>query len=818
MKQRQIQAVAVVFIFIASFFYLPLSLAADESIVGVGYKSWTEAECRKTFGSSFPVTIDPYSLGISDKSLIAGKGPLVHDGVETGCYCGGEYVLTEQKTACVLCSRYGPGLVYFTNKNAVETAKVEINGKDLGCRCSATYNGRDFDRVENNKCIYVNKDAENAKCRAQYGSTGVKACSQGDSEHLGTADGVNCCCAPGYVKVADSSNPGGYKCVASTKGAHLTKNDLLCAEKWENSVECPDDLSEEDKDLRFTGPYMGVTCCCSPGYVYSSGACVPEKGPCDVLFPGSVEAGRADQGDIRVGDPYNERSWDPEKLKEMKKEGLECYCAEGTLPISSKETGFLVQCAGTTTLHNVLFMGLTPQKLAAILDDPADPKKTTFFNIVRNNGQNGHVINIPLKGVKDGPYHGIILTETGTLSFVNRDTARGGRVLAEIALAITESIGGGWAAKLSTRFLTKEGVEAIVEGELKRVISGQQLSTLAARELSSGRSFNEVFQILRTRLKTQLSTKLSSLSDDAADALVSKYARKAARNALRKATGRKFRRLLLASSSLWSDPELRWILSSLGPKSRFLLGRAVVGLGYSATFSINELTAGHFTGVTRQNIDKWVTLGSGAISGAITGAQIGSAVGAAAGPFAFVGTLIGAGVGAVAGGLAEYGLNKVDPTNMDLIWNSQNLMTVKNLLVSDSLDKCNTLPPGSSLEFVHHTYGDTIDGWELKQLVFTPQICTLGGGGGFMIGLFTPVASRISCTGCTKIDPGQKCGDLEATPLPGGAAPICCNECRSIEGSVDVYTYKTGQGVGVGGSVPGLESPNPDDIQSLLEA
>ncbi len=342
---------------------VPASMAA-ESVVGVVYQSWTLQECKDAFGNRPYITNNPDILGVEEEYKQY-KGPLYSNEQETGCWCGEGKILSEDKSRCIDCEAYEArgNAVYYTDEKAAEGAEIMVKGKDIGCRC-VEKEGQTVS-VQNNVCEYVDVSGQTDACRARFGQSGVEVCAEGAASalKLGTAEfkgsTVDCCCKSGY-EIRDTEDldeyPGGKMC-EQTKA---TPNDEKCAEiakasgHGEGAVECPeylrtsdysslDDGQKEEWDRRRLGNFptlegRDLYCCCGSGHILDdSGRCVPVRGECDEIVPGSVKGGRPDASDIEVGKDYGGKKWDEALVRKLEREELTCYCGEDTVPAGPED-------------------------------------------------------------------------------------------------------------------------------------------------------------------------------------------------------------------------------------------------------------------------------------------------------------------------------------------------------------------------------------------------------------------------------------------------------------------------------------------------
>lgn len=339
------------------------ALGTGQSIVGVVYRGWTDAECKSAFGNYRYIITSIDSLGLITGSIKDARGPLVQKGVDTGCYCGKDdqgtdWIMSEDQQTCMQCKFYDRNALYYTDTNAEPSAVLKSKGADVGCRCAKKEGNKDFDKVDNNVCKYVDKTEQNAKCQALFGTTGVRVCANtaGETE-LGYAQGIRCCCEPNTEKKQSiaTATPGGYKCEALAKG--VTGNDNTCSKEVENkglgpagsAVECPASFKDfnpltatqqqrDDYNSRFITTAQGsggqVMCCCGSGYIQSGGKCLKDIDECGAIVPGSVKQGRADAGTIKVGDSYGTKQWQKDKLDAIQKAKISaCYCKKNYIPM-----------------------------------------------------------------------------------------------------------------------------------------------------------------------------------------------------------------------------------------------------------------------------------------------------------------------------------------------------------------------------------------------------------------------------------------------------------------------------------------------------
>jgi hypothetical protein len=363
---KRAMSVGTLVLLLVSTLYLPLALA-EETLVGVVYRGWTEAECKSSFGNQPWITNDITNLNLGEQKYNEYKGPLLLRGQETGCYCGQEKILNQDKTTCVDCSLHDRNAVYHSNENAEPGATLLVNGKDVGCRCAKKEGNKDFAAVVNGKCTYVDRSEMNAACAARYGSEGVRTCSGQEGEtSIGSAEfqgrSIDCCCEPGYQSSFNQMTQK-YFCEKLAEG--VTPASALCAQRGgaagygNNLIECPESIikaisgigtptqaEKDDANARFVTSGLGskpdggaLYCCCPGGQLFANGVCAPDLDECGQIIPNSVKEGRGDASAIRIGDAYGSKQWQKDKMEELRAKNLAtaCYCRDGYLPADKLE-------------------------------------------------------------------------------------------------------------------------------------------------------------------------------------------------------------------------------------------------------------------------------------------------------------------------------------------------------------------------------------------------------------------------------------------------------------------------------------------------
>lgn len=874
--------IAVLAAFLISTLQLPMALA-DESVVGVVYKDWTEQECKQSLGNRPEITTKTVieAMGL-DKAFLQYKGPLFYNTQETGCYCGKDSngrqtVLSADKKSCVPCSvaTGDKNTLYYNDDKAVNDPKavIKVKNQDIGCRCAKQEGNKDFDSVVNNACVYADRSAQKAACQAQFGSTGVRICTGLTTEiPLGavTSGGqtVSCCCEPGFKKEAGTT-PSGFQCV---KGLGTgSAGDTFCAQiaqsnpqKYGELVQCAPSVvpkayggqydfatanaaQKQEYERTFVGNYGTYACCCPKDYVKdSTGKCVKELDDCGKIISNSVVSTKADADTtmpITSSYNYDGKGWDPAKLKQINDARLQCYCRTDSIPYDNKGQ-YLVECKPGVKEKDVVFLGKTPAAFAKMFEADEGFIKEWFleyeatgdynkgfpiFNYVRaNSGEQKRAIFF--KEVNEGPYKGgIIITESGSLDFYNKDVSRWGKVWAEGAVVATEMVLGLGAIKQSAKYATKavtqvskEAVEEAVERGAKsaatltseavtRVAKTSADDVLAKAVAASPdilrlRGSGLVSKALQTRAPGQSLSEALGFTDDALEAVAKRYGKtlEQFKNELNfydsypQATKEAIE-LAVGEANYWTDA---YTLSSGISETtirRTLLG-GTVGLAREGFYALGngigsllvssaEAIGGAFKNKAVQMVayfgaplfgayadelipsqtaaisKKWVT----GISGALSGAFIGAAAASWTGPGAIVGALIGSVVGAGAYLLAD----SADKTEMLINWNGQKQAETWNLVMSNNMDNCGKLTDGSGLKFIDHNYmGGTIDGWAMSNLIYAAKDCPLWKrGGDFMIADVLPIGTKVKCTGCYTISPGSMCGQ-KSTQWAGNAKII----------------------------------------------
>lgn len=519
---RKITTIAVLFVFLASTLYLPITLA-EESVVGVVYKDWTEQDCKNAFGNRPEITIRSAIEGMNlVGEYIKFKGPLFYNNMETGCYCGKDstgkqMVLSADKKSCVYCRAYDASAVYYDDANAVNDpqAAIKVNGQDIGCRCTQKELGtgvKSFDHVEGSKCVYIDKTKQEDACKAQYGTSGVRVCTGLTTEApLGNAvaDGKNiaCCCEPGFKKSAGTT-PSGYACV---KGLGGSLGDAYCAQiatqqSLGELVQCSQSITpkeygggyefataaaavRQEFQRTFVGKYGTYACCCAKDYVKdSSGKCVKEVDDCGKMVEGSVVHTKLDANLnmpilASYKDPITSHSWDPEKLKQIAASKLECYCRTSTMPFGEKN--YLERCAEVADENDVVFAVLDESSFYNLFS-----KKIFPFARTLTTAQ----VRIPFATVEEGPYTGGFVLDTGNnevvVSFHNTDTSRSGRFMAEIVTLLASMGAEGGLARMGAK----------VTGE-----AGEQVARRVASELTPEGLMKATAKNLEQRFGVKLS-------------------------------------------------------------------------------------------------------------------------------------------------------------------------------------------------------------------------------------------------------------------------------------------------------------------------
>jgi len=551
---RKITTISVLFVFLVSTLYLPITLA-EESVVGVVYKDWTEQDCKSTFGNRPEITTRSAIDGMNlIGEYIKFKGPLFYNSIETGCYCGKDaqghqMVLSADKKSCVYCRVYDASAIYYDDANAVNDLKaaIKVNGQDIGCRCAQKELGagiKSFDHVEGGKCVYIDKTKQEDACKAQFGASGVRVCTGLTTEApLGNAvaDGKNvaCCCEPGFKKSAGTTSTG-YQCV---KGLGGSPGDAYCAQITAQQnlgelVQCSSSITpkeyggqyefataaaavRQEFQRTFVGKYGTYSCCCAKDYVKdSSGKCVKEVDDCGKIVEGSVVHTKLDANlNMPIQSSYRDsitgKSWDPEKLKNIAASNLECYCRISTMPFGEKN--YLDRCAEVADEKDVVF---------AVLDEPSFynlfSKKIFPFARTLTTAQ----VRIPFATVEEGPYTGGFVLDTGNkdvvVSFHNTDTSRGGRFVAEIVTFVASMAAEGGLARMGAKTLGEAGEQAAARASSELTSEGLMKATAKNLEqkfgvkLSGEAAERAVAAGTREELEAALRASLGATYDDTA--------------------------------------------------------------------------------------------------------------------------------------------------------------------------------------------------------------------------------------------------------------------------------------------------------------
>lgn len=543
---KKITAFGVLALFLVSTLYLPLALA-EESLVGVVFREWTQQECDSAFGRG-ATTNDVKSIPNMRSEFEQFKGPLVKGNAETSCYCAGETIMDAKKTGCETCSKYGKGVVYYTDANAIDTAnaKVLVNGKDVGCRCASKSANDDFLGMENGACKYGNKNDMDTACQKQFGVTGVSVCESPRNANqvvLRTATyqtkPIDCCCESGFKKQEkeDATHPGGFECV---KGLTIVGvGSAMCAELGKNAqygeglVECAanvvpkiygggydpntaSDAAKQEFEKRFVGRIGGAVkddgkplfCCCGPDQVKdANGKCAKELDECGGIVPGSVLYSKLDADtsiQITGSYTYNGKSWDPEKVKLVDKlkeplgVDIPCYCKKDSIPYTG-DSQYLIKCAPAVKEKDVVFLGKTPEQFAKMFEgDKAFVngwfayfaendynKNFPIFNYIRANPYESKKA-VLFKEVYEGPYKGgVVIMESGTLEFHNIDANRWGKFAAESAVVVAETLLGVGALKQVGKYATKTAMTKALKEGVKETVqeAGEKLVKSGVREI-----------------------------------------------------------------------------------------------------------------------------------------------------------------------------------------------------------------------------------------------------------------------------------------------------------------------------------------------
>jgi hypothetical protein len=147
--------------------------------------------------------------------------------------------------------------------------------------------------------------------------------------------------------------------------------------------------------------------------------------------------------------------------------------------------------------------------------------------------------------------------------------------------------------------------------------------------------------------------------------------------------------------------------------------------------------------------------------------------------------------GAVEGGMmfaSEY----ADDTELDIKWENMNqVSTIENIVVSDSIKNCGKLEKGSGFKLpAQHYSGGKLEGWSLNSFAYQGTPCGmfsfsgfwdhLKSGGGFTISVIIPKGAELSCTDCGAMTSEcQKKADTWKDPVSG--EKICCKECTILQ-------------------------------------
>jgi hypothetical protein len=472
---KRAMSIGTLGLLLVSTLYLPLALA-EETLVGVVYRGWTEAECKSSFGNQPWITNDITNLNLGEQKYNDYKGPLLLRGQETGCFCGQEKVANADRTTCEDCKiRTGDrNAVYHTNEGAEPGAVVMVNNADIGCRCAKKEENKDFAAVVNGKCTYVDRSEMNSACDAIFGSS-VRVCSgQAGEEAIGTAEfqgrQIDCCCEPRYVK---GFNQMTQKYFCEKLGEGVTLESALCAQRGkvgghgDNLIECsesiikaisgigtPTQAEKDDANARFLAT-LGIKpdnsplqCCCPRGYINTNNVCVLDLDECDTVIPGSVKSTHREANrnyPVISGWTFPAQGgkvWDPAKLREISEKSLECYCREGKVPYG--EGAVLTTCAGEEA-ENVVIIMRTPEEFAKFFEDGERDGKT-YFRFVKGVDAESGGLGIT-ECLEDGLCEGVAISGTGVFDFYNEDPGRWGNIILQASTLIASIIAGGAAAK-----------------------------------------------------------------------------------------------------------------------------------------------------------------------------------------------------------------------------------------------------------------------------------------------------------------------------------------------------------------------------------
>jgi hypothetical protein len=367
---KKISSIGILTALLLSALYLPLALA-EETLVGVVYRGWTEAECKSSFGNQPWITNDITNLNLGEQKYNEYKGPLLLRGQETGCFCGQEKILNQDKTTCVDCALHDRNAVYHSNENAEPGAVLMVNGVDVGCRCAKKEGNKDFAAVVNGRCTYVDRSEMNSACAARYGSEGVHTCSGQEGEtSIGSAEfqgrSIDCCCEPNYQS---SFNQMTQKYFCEKLGDGVTPASALCAQRGgaagygNNLIECPESIvkaisgigtptqaEKDDANARFVSSGLGskpdggaLYCCCKEGDLFVGGKCISRGlDKCNAIIPGSIE-GASGIGPITQSFTYPmgyDMKFEENLTRRVTQQNLNCYCPSGTIPYDSNGKGY----------------------------------------------------------------------------------------------------------------------------------------------------------------------------------------------------------------------------------------------------------------------------------------------------------------------------------------------------------------------------------------------------------------------------------------------------------------------------------------------
>ncbi|MBN2518833.1 MAG: hypothetical protein JXB14_08335 [Candidatus Altiarchaeota archaeon] len=319
----------------------PIALA-EEAIVGIVYRGWSDSECNKEFGERATAGV-PEMVTTEMRRF---KGPLTaRDGSETSCYCKEGYVVSADKKSCVTCESMFPNKPYVTSIDVAETvleAKLLHNGQDVGCRCRAKNGNLVFDRVENNDCKYKAISPEDQKCNAKY--PGSQKCGEDKAKKVGDVDGIECCCQAGF----DLQNGA---CVASAGSA----DSKACKDQWasqfgagnRDAVDVCKDQQSPDDSIRITDvispsdPTKTIKCCCADGYARDprDGVCKSTKDECTDKVANSVKSTHFFAGGESI---TATNGWDQAVISRL--QGLSCNCQRGFTKRDTNNDGKWDEC------------------------------------------------------------------------------------------------------------------------------------------------------------------------------------------------------------------------------------------------------------------------------------------------------------------------------------------------------------------------------------------------------------------------------------------------------------------------------------------